>query len=92
MAFEPSAPLLRSPDIIASEVDGELVLISIQDGKYFGLDTVGSEIWRLLEEPRSSAALVAALQAQFEGDADEVERDTLAFIDELASNGLLRAA
>lgn len=92
MAFDSSAPLLRSPDIIASEVDGELVLVSIQDGKYFGLDAVGSEIWRLLEEPRSSAALVEALQSQFEGDAAQVESDTLAFIDELAANGLLRAA
>jgi hypothetical protein len=92
MAFDPSAPLVRSPDIIASEVDGELVLISIEDGKYFGLDTVGSEIWRLLEAPQSTNALVEALKAQFEGDADDVERDTLAFIDELATHALVRAA
>ena len=92
MTFDPSTPLVRSSDIIASEVDGELVLISIQDGKYFGLDPVGSEIWRLLEEPRSTEALVEALTARFEGDAGEVERDTLAFIDELASHALLRAA
>ena len=92
MAFDPSAPLVRSSDIIASEVDGELVLISIQDGKYFGLDPVGSEIWRLLEEPRSTAALVEALKGQFEGDAAEIEGDALAFIEELASHALLRAA
>lgn len=92
MALDPSAPLVRSPDIIASEVDGELVLISIQDGKYYGLDAVGSEIWRLLEEPKSVAALVAALQAHFEGDAGAIEQDTIAFIDQLAAQTLVRPA
>lgn len=92
MAFEPSALLVRSPDIIASEVDGELVLISIQDGKYYGLDAVGSEIWRLLEEPRSVAALVAALQAHFDGDAEAIERETLEFIGKLAAQTLVRTA
>ena len=92
MAFEPSALLVRSPDIIASEVDGELVLISIQDGKYFGLDAVGSEIWRQLETPRSVATLVEALQAHFEGDAETVKRDTIEFIEVLAAQALVRAA
>lgn len=92
MAFDPSAPLVRSSDIIASEVDGELVLISIQDGKYFGLDPVGSEIWRLLEEPHSTTALIETLKGQFDGDAAEIEADALTFIEELASHALLRAA
>lgn len=92
MALDPSAPLLRSPDMLASQVDGELVLISIEDGKYFGLDSVGTAIWHLLEAPRSSAAVIEALQARFEGDPADIERDTLAFIDQLVTNGLLKAA
>ncbi|MCW3847397.1 PqqD family peptide modification chaperone [Sphingomonas sp. LB-2] len=92
MALDPSAPLVRSPDIIASEVDGELVLISIQDGKYFGLDPIGSEIWRLLEQPHTPAAVCETLQSQFDGDAAEIEGDAMEFMAELASHALLRAA
>lgn len=92
MAFEPTTPLVRSPDIIASEVDGELVLISIQDGKYFGLDAVGSEIWRLLEQPRSTTSLVEALQAHFDGDGAAIEQETVTFLDQLAAQSLVTAA
>ena len=92
MAFDPSAQFVRSPDVIASEVDGELVLISIEDGRYYGLDPVGSEIWRQLEAPRSLGALIEALQAHFEGDAATVERETIAFVDQLAAQSLVRVA
>ena len=29
-----------------------MVLISIHSGQYFGLDPIGTEIWRRLEEPK----------------------------------------
>ena len=91
MTIDPSAPLTRSPNIIATEVDGEMVLMSIEDGKYFGLDPIGSEIWRRLEEPKSAEALTAELKDHFEGDPDAIERETRDFLDKLAENALLAA-
>jgi len=92
MTLDPGALLTRSPDIVASEVDGELVLVSVQDGKYYGLDPVGSEIWRQLEQPRTVTALTAALQQHFDGDAATIERETVAFIDQLAAQALVTVA
>ena len=91
MAIAPSARLVRAPEIIATEVDGELVLMSIEDGKYFGLDAIGSEIWRRLEVPKSVEALCGELKAHFEGDAATIERDTMAFLDQLSDSGLVAA-
>ncbi|MES2441562.1 MAG: PqqD family peptide modification chaperone [Pseudomonadota bacterium] len=92
MAFEPTTRLVRASQIIATEVDGEIVLISIEDGKYFGLDAIGSEIWRRLEEPRSVEALTAELQDHFDGDPETIERETLDFLDKLSEQKLLAAA
>lgn len=91
MAFEPTARLVRASQIIATDVDGEIVLISIEDGKYFGLDTIGSEIWRRLEEPKRVDALTAELQAYFDGDPATIERETLEFLDKLAVQKLVAA-
>jgi hypothetical protein len=91
MAIDPTARLTRSPNIISTEVDGEMVLMSIEDGKYFGLDAIGSEIWRRLEEPKSADALTAELQDHFEGDAETIARETITFLDGLDENGLLVA-
>jgi hypothetical protein len=89
MAIDPSARLTRASSIIATEVDGEMVLMSIEDGKYFGLDPIGSEIWRRLDEPKSADALAAELKEHFDGDPATIEREALVFLDKLAETGLV---
>lgn len=89
MAIDPAARLTRASNIIATEVDGEVVLMSIENGCYFGLDPIGSEIWRRLDEAKSAEALTAELKDHFEGDPDAIERETLAFLGELADNALV---
>jgi hypothetical protein len=90
MAFASNARLVRAPEIIATEVDGELVLMSIEDGKYFGLDAIGSEIWRRLEDPKSVEALTGELQGHFDGDPATIERETLDFLDKLSDHKLVQ--
>lgn len=92
MTFDPSATISRSSEAIGTEIDGEIVVINIEDGKYFGLDAVGSEIWRRLEEPKRVDALCAELKAHFEGDPATIEREALAFLDQLSDSKLLQAA
>lgn len=90
MSLDPSATIVRSADTVATEVDGEIVLIDIDAGKYFGMDAVGSEIWRRLESPVRVDALCAALVAHFDGDAAVIEGETLAFLDKLEASNLLK--
>ena len=45
--------LRRNDDLIASEVGDDLVMMSIQDGKYFAMNKTGSFIWSLLETQMS---------------------------------------
>jgi hypothetical protein len=92
MAFNRSALLVRSPDILSTDIDGELVLISIHHGRYYGLDAVGSEIWQRLEQPKLIDALCDEVKAHFEGDPDTIERETIEYIDLLASNALVLEA
>jgi hypothetical protein len=92
MAIDPAARLIRSTNIISTEIDGEVVLMSIEDGRYFGLDAIGSEIWRRLEEPKSADTLTAELKDHFDGEPATIERETMAFLDKLADNELLTAA
>ena len=36
--------------VFAQEVDDEMVLLDMNSENYFGLDTVDSDIWQLLQE------------------------------------------
>lgn len=72
------------------EVDGELVLLSVQKNSYFGTDPVGTRVWQLLESPRTRQDLCAVLIKEYEVDADQCARDLRPFLDELQAEGLVR--
>lgn len=87
----PDQPLKRADDVVASEIDGEIVMISLEQGKYFRIDPVGSEIWRLLEDAQSPTAVVERLKAKFDGDPETIEAEAREFIDMLLDKGLVEA-
>lgn len=81
-----------SGDPIAAPVDGEIVILSIERGTYFGLDDIGSEIWRRLETPVRVGVLCDALTEKYEVDRATVQRDVLQLLESLAANGLISVA
>ena len=79
-----------SEDVLFQEVSGETVLLDLASEQYFGLDSVGTRIWALLNEGAGADAVVDTLLGEY-----EVERATLAAdVDELlarlAEAGLIR--
>ena len=80
----------RSDDVLASEVDGEIVMMSIENNTYSGLDAIGSEIWGLLEKPISVAEICDFLVSHYDVERRVCENDVLAFLEDLASNKSIR--
>jgi hypothetical protein len=56
----------RSSSVQTAEIDGEIVMMSIEQGHYFGLDHIGSDIWKRIEPPCSFATLIDVLAAYYE--------------------------
>ena len=77
--------------VIARELDGEMVLLNLDSGSYFGLNTVGSMIWGHLVEGDSLTATHTALAQQFEVDEDVLKRDMLELVDSLMRSKLIEA-
>ena len=75
--------LQRNPEIISSKIDDEIVMMSIEEGKYFGLDPIGSIIWDLLEKPRSLEEIIPLLQEKFDVSDDQCQEDCSTFILEM---------
>ena len=38
----------RNPEMVSSDMDGETVMMSMENGEYYGLDPIGSRIWELI--------------------------------------------
>lgn len=65
----------RSVDALFTEVGGEVVLVSIPNGRYYALDAIASEIWRRLEHPSEVSSLCNILITQYNGDPKEIQTD-----------------
>jgi len=81
-----------SDDVVVRELDGEAVLLNLSSGMYFGLDSVGTRMWQLIERHRSLSAIVAAMCDEFDAPAATIERDVLRLVTELVEKGLVVVA
>lgn len=79
----------RSSEVMASQVDNELVMMDIERGMYYALSAVGADIWARLAEPQQVADLCAQLQQEYAVDRATCETDVLAVLNDMAENGLL---
>lgn len=79
----------RSPNHVATDMAGETVVLDMKSGMYYGMDGVAGVIWNLLEQPRTLSDLQAAVVAEYDVDAENCERDVVAFVESLRSAGLV---
>lgn len=79
----------KSPDTIARELTGEVLLLNLRTSHYFGLSDVAARIWQLLEAGEPREAIIAALASQFDERSELIAADVDAFIADLLARGLL---
>lgn len=81
----------RSPDVLYSPIGEEIVMMSIQNGEYYGSNQVGNRIWELLEKPHTPTELCAQLLEEYEIDEATCNNETLEFLEHLYENKLIVA-
>ena len=78
-------------NVVFRELDGEAIILHLDSGTYFGLDGVGTSIWRRLERQESVGVVVDALVGEFEVDAPRARLDVEQLITQLVDKGLMVA-
>jgi len=82
--------ITRIREVATADMEGETVMINIENGKYYGIDPVGSRIWELLTDPQSTATLVERLCDEYEVEPERCKEDVLAFLNYLWGEALVR--
>ena len=79
-----------SPEILIEDVDGELALLHLQTEEYFTLNKTGARMVDLLVEVEGSVqAVYDRLQAQYEVEPQQLQRELLAYYGTLIDHGIL---
>ncbi len=74
---------------IVSDMDGEKVMLSVHNGKYYNLGEVGGKIWDLIEAPTLVTQLVASLVSEYDVEQIECEEQVVSFLELLLEEGLI---
>jgi hypothetical protein len=83
-------PSLRLADnVVWREVGSEVVILDLTNSNYFGLNSVGSRVWRLIAEHRSIDEILTTLLNEFDVHAEQLQADIQELIEQLESKGLL---
>lgn len=84
--------LIRDPDLVSAEMDGDLVMMSLANGAYYGISGVGPRIWELLEQPISIAEIIKVITHEFEVDTARAQVDAITFAEQLVEMKLVLRA
>lgn len=85
----PTTLISRAEGLLATEVDGETVLMHVEQGQYFGLARTAHSIWQLLDEPLTFEQLCTALRAKYSGPLDVIASESRRFIEKMAAERLV---
>jgi hypothetical protein len=79
----------RSDHPVWQELGGEYVILDQNTGVCYGLDEIGSRVWRLIQTPVTVEAIRDTLVAEYGVDPEVCEQDLLRLLQDLASARLI---
>jgi hypothetical protein len=75
--------------VINETIDGESIMINLATGNYYSLDTIGGEVWELLEQSFSVEQIATALGRRYEASEEAIRSAVEDLLQELSSEELV---
>ncbi|MDN4526743.1 lasso peptide biosynthesis PqqD family chaperone [Fictibacillus fluitans] len=68
---------------IVSDMGGEKVMLSINNGKYYNLGAIGGVIWEKIKTPVTVNNLIRDMLSEYQIDEDQCKEEILTFLEQL---------
>jgi len=97
MTISGEAVYAVSEDVVAREIEGEIIIVPLVAGigdledELFTLNETGKAIWAKLDGRRTLNEVISELSAEYQAEPDEIETDVLGLVTELARRKMLVA-
>ena len=77
---------------IVNNLGEETVMMNVANGNFIGLNSVGTEIWNLLEEPMSFEVLLKKLMEIYEVSEKQCIDETLPYLNKMIGEKMIYLA
>ena len=74
---------------VSAEIDGELVMLNMEQGRYYGMTGIAPHIFGILKQPTSLSEVVASVCSEYDVDVDTCQKDVRKFLEEMEAFGLI---
>jgi hypothetical protein len=78
------------PAAVYAELDDGAVILNVNSGIYYGLDSVGSRIWSLVSGGSTPDAIVDQLETEYAEDRARLQADVTELLQTLEAKGLVQ--
>lgn len=87
--FDAALEVRRRGELLATEVDGEIVALNVENGTCYGFNGTATHIWSMIDRPRRLGDLRDALLEEFDVDRATCEAQLMDLLGDLARDGLV---
>lgn len=88
----PDTLLVRNPELISTDMNGDTVVMDMDIDTYFGVGGVGTRIWEQLAEPIACSEIIASICNEYTVDEETCEADLYPFLQKLIDLRLVTIA
>ncbi len=74
----------------SAEVDGENVILDLEEGVYYGLNPVGTQVWKRIQDPMPVGEVVAEITSDYGIERERCFQDVVALLHDLEEHNLVR--
>ena len=80
----------RNPDIVYTQIDNEMIMLDPKDQLFYGVNSIGAELWSLLEkQPLSVTEICSHVEMHYEVLETHYVGDVLSFIESMVNQNML---
>ena len=75
-----NAKIVQNKEIDASDIDGDKVMMNLEKGMYFSLNSVGSRIWDIIENPTTADEIIKILLNEYDIAEEKCREAVVSFL------------
>ncbi len=83
---------IKRPDVVHETIDGETVIVNLENGVYYSLRNSGVDIWNLIETGANFEEITNAMIARYEGSPKSIKDATHELLIALQKEGLVQVS
>lgn len=80
---------IKKPEVVHETIDGETVIVNLENGVYYSLRNSGVDVWNLIETGANLDELTSLMIERYKGSPDEIKKNLIDLLVVLQKEGLV---